>query len=142
MNQMAWIQRSFFDDQPQEVLLAGRYPKPLEAPRNLSGGRAARDLAAAGANAADEHAKASAAPDWSIKAHAFMVEFGRNHNTFSCWVVRAASVGVVPEPPDARAWGAVFARAARCESPVIEPVGVGRREASRHAGYCTLWRLR
>jgi len=49
--------------------------------------------------------------EWSTEAYAFLYEFTRSNNEFTAEDVRNASVNIVPEPPDNRAWGSIFKRA-------------------------------
>lgn len=52
-------------------------------------------------------------PLWSHQAYHFLRSYARYHEQFMAEDVRMASRGVIDEPPSARAWGSVFARAAR-----------------------------
>lgn len=49
---------------------------------------------------------------WSEKAYEFFVDYAKINSRFKTEDVRAASVGVVPEPPHRRAWGGIARKAA------------------------------
>ena len=52
--------------------------------------------------------------NWSDKAYAFFLMFlDRHQGQFMAEYVRAAAAGIVPDPPDARAWGGILAKAAK-----------------------------
>jgi len=50
---------------------------------------------------------------WSDKAYAFLLAYLRSGMEFMAEDVRAASEGIVPEPPSKRAWGSIIRRAAK-----------------------------
>jgi hypothetical protein len=72
-------------------------------------GEALRDE---GIRAAAEHANA-VTPLWTDLAYAVLLEYGPKLGTFTPFDIRACGIArSVPPPPDARAWGSVFKRAA------------------------------
>lgn len=71
-------------------------------------------------------------PHWGDEAYAFLEGYARNNDTFTIEDVRLASVGIVPEPPHARAWGGVAMRASR--SKLLQPVGFA--QSKRNDGHC------
>jgi hypothetical protein len=53
-------------------------------------------------------------PRWSSIAYEFLCKFAQTHEgEFMAEYVRAASRGIIPPPPDERAWGGVFTKAYR-----------------------------
>lgn len=118
-------QRSLFDEPPR---------KPR---RNL---RLGRDLAKLGAERAADHADRETGGVWQEKAWAFFVDFANRQGgrEFQIEDVRVAADGVVPEPPDNRAWGTVALRAAR--KGWIRKVGYRPvRLPHCHAAPMTVW---
>lgn len=71
-----------------------------------------QEAARAGMQRAEDHAERVSA-GWKVRAAEFLNSYALRHKTFTAETVIGASAGVVPNPPDSRAWGAVFARAAR-----------------------------
>ncbi len=61
-----------------------------------------------GIRKAVQHAQEVCGDDWQVKALDFLYLYARNHHRFSGEMVRQESKGFVPEPPHARAWGAVM----------------------------------
>jgi hypothetical protein len=95
------------------------------------------DLRDAGIATAEEHAEA-VEPGWKDKAWAALQSFILHHQEpFMAEDVRAAAD--VPPPPDPRAWGGVFQRAAR--AGLIIKAGFGEsRNRQAHCRPTALWR--
>ena len=70
------------------------------------------DLAKRGMKKAQAHADAEN-EGWSEDAYAFFVKYAKKHKEFMTEDVRNASKGVLPDPPDTRAWGPIAVRAVR-----------------------------
>lgn len=97
--------------------------------------RARRD---AGIETAIDHADA-VTPKWSETAYAFLEGYALTHETFTSEDVREASAGTVPEPPNLRAWGGVFMRAAR--NRITSRAGYDTaRDPRVHCNVVTVWR--
>jgi len=79
-----------------------------QAELNFSG----EDLRDRGMQQAIDHAD-EVVDGWSAIALKFVMYYALNNRTFSGEQVRAASRGLVPEPPHLRAWGGVMMKAAR-----------------------------
>lgn len=58
---------------------------------------------------------------WGATAYSFLVLHAQKNASFTTEELRKASHGEVPIPPDARAWGAIMAKARR--RAVVEPLG-------------------
>lgn len=67
-----------------------------------------------GIKRAIDHADAEQ-PKWSEHAWWFLQTYMKTHKTFTTEEVRKASEGVIPEPPDARAWGGIIRKAVKEE---------------------------
>lgn len=61
---------------------------------------------------------------WTDIAFNFICSYIKKSGPFMVEEVRAASVGTVPEPPSARAWGSVIVRASR--AGIIRHVGFNK----------------
>jgi hypothetical protein len=92
---------------------------------------AARALRDAKIEQAAQHAD-DVLPDWSGRAYAFLQEFARQNANFTIEDVRLASIGTLPAPPHARAWGGVAQRASR--SKLLVPEGFA--QSKRDDGHC------
>lgn len=84
-----------------------------------------------------EHADA-VEPKWSEKAYAFLCQFAAtcDHDFLGEEVIYASKAAGVPEAADKRAWGSVFAKAAKAR--VI--VRVGWSTSTRNASAKPVWR--
>jgi hypothetical protein len=75
---------------------------------------------------------------WSDAAYSFFLSYITRHQSFMTEEVRAASYGIVPEPPSLRAWGAVIVRAAR--EGLIRRIGYQQvKNANAHMTPAALW---
>lgn len=77
-------------------------------------------------------------PGWGERAYAFLIDYAHTGAEFRIEDVRAAAVGVIPDPPDARAWGPVAFRAARNKR--IEVVRYAPA-ASSHGSPKPVWKV-
>lgn len=76
---------------------------------------------------------------WSDIALKFVMYYALNNRTFSGEQVRAASRGLVPEPPHLRAWGGVMMKAAKMA--IIRKCGYVQVEnPNAHKATAALWR--
>lgn len=76
--------------------------------------------------------------NWSNAAFIFLNKFMRDHAEFMTEDVRVAAQGVLPEPPDPRAWGAVITRAYR--SGLIKRIGYAPvRHFNAHMRPAAVW---
>ena len=66
----------------------------------------------AGIKRATDHAN-RVEPRWADTAYAFLEGYAARHASFTSEDVRIAGAGLIPEPPDKRAFGGVMLRAAR-----------------------------
>jgi hypothetical protein len=95
--------------------------------------KAERDL---GMQRAVKHADAKRT-GWSSEAYSFLLTFARTHKTFiSEECTDAALAAGVPPPPDLRAWGHPFRRAAK--AGVLVRIGYGK-STRRHLSPTPLW---
>jgi hypothetical protein len=79
-------------------------------------------------------------PEWRDIAYAFL-QSRRLKGVFLVEDIRKAAEGIVPEPPDSRAWGSVIRRAAKAE--LVEKVGVqAKASAVCHRGFASLWQFK
>jgi len=72
-------------------------------------------------------------PSWSEIAYSFLVKYAKSHRLFMIEEVREASVGEVPSPPSARAWGGIVRSAAK--SGLIRRGGY--KSVSNPKAHCT-----
>jgi len=72
-------------------------------------------------------------PQWSEQAYQFLLSYIKNHAEFMTEDVRAASVGIVPEPPSKRAWGGVIVKAVK--SGLIHRAGF--KNVKNPTSHCT-----
>lgn len=108
------------------------------SPAELTG----QDLASRGAQVAADHADRTTAGQWTAMAMDFFNAWAqaRQGRPFQGEDVRLAAVGVVPAPPDARAWGLVLRRAAR--AGLIHRVGFAPvKDRRSHCGPKAVWEL-
>lgn len=77
---------------------------------------------------------------WSDLAYGFLLGYLKTHNEFMIEEIRNASVGLVPEPPSNRAWGAIAVRAAR--NGIITRKGFKNvTNVKAHRTPATLWNV-
>lgn len=106
-----------------------------QMPLDLSASRAARDE---GIRRAVDHAE-DVTPHWADLAYAFIVDYFSRYEEATSEQVRAAAFGIVPEPPDKRAWGGPFARAARA-GVIVRDRYTTARDPKVHCSIMTVWR--
>ena len=83
----------------------------------------------------------SKCPEWSLKAKTFLGDYMKTHKEFMAEDVILASTGVVPAPPDPRAWGGAFASAAR--SGILERIGYAPiKNPKAHCRPAPVWRVK
>lgn len=76
---------------------------------------------------------------WTDRAYDALCEFARDHHEFTTEEVRAAYAGIIPAPPDNRAWGCVTKRAAR--EGICTRERVAKATAPNvHGGWVTVWK--
>lgn len=91
-----------------------------------------------GIDTAAAHADA-VQPEWTEQAFAFLRLYLELNATFTTEDVRMAARGVVPEPPDRRAWGSVTRRAVK--EKLIERSGFTEAKDPRvHCNIVAVWR--
>lgn len=96
-------------------------------------------LAEAGMARAAEHAD-RVSDGWQDRAYEFLKLYALRNRSFTAEEVRAAAVGLVPDPPDGRAWGAVMRRASR--ACLISREGFeSAKDARVHRNIVTRWRV-
>lgn len=77
---------------------------------------------------------------WSEQTYSFLLVFARKHTEFMTEQVRKAAKGIVPEPPIARAWGAIVARAAKAK--IIQRAGFRAvSNPKAHRTPATVWEV-
>lgn len=110
--------------------------------KNLQGKQI--DLFSTGAELRDKGIKqaidhADAVHDqWSERAYRFLKQFIETHDQFTSEDVRLGSAGVVPDPPDDRAWGGVIGRGKR--SGLIKKNGFGyAKDPKAHCRPAQIW---
>lgn len=108
---------------------------------DLAAAHEARDL---GIQRAIDHAD-RVEMKWSESVFAFLRGFvsacDSLRSPFTAEDVRAASVGVVSDPPDKRAWGGILRRAAM--DGLIERIGyTTAHDPKVHCNVVTLWRAK
>lgn len=102
---------------------------------DFTAARAARD---AGIQQAVDHAD-RVEPKWSERAYSHLLNYALRNHLFTSEQVRASAIGVLPRPPDQRAWGGVIARAVRAR--FLERDGYETaRDPNNHMGTVTRWR--
>lgn len=98
-------------------------------------GEALRD---AGMETAARHAE-EVSSGWSDRALSFLIIYAKSHLRIMGEGVRAASKGIVDQPPHLRAWGSVMMRASR--AGLIEKAGYVQVENPKaHRANAALWR--
>ena len=103
---------------------------------DLFNGRELRDI---GISKAIDSANAST-ENWSGLAYMFLLKFIRSTSEFMTEEVRAASEGIIPQPPSSRAWGGIIVRAAK--SNMIKRKGFRNvKNAKAHCTPATLWEV-
>lgn len=76
--------------------------------------------------------------NWSEQAFEFLKTFASSAGEFMTEDVRVAAQGIIPSPPDARAWGGVVKRAAKIG--VISKVGVKcKSDKVSHCAFAGVW---
>jgi hypothetical protein len=99
--------------------------------------KAARERRDTGMQRAADHAN-RVEPEWSDKAYRLAVKmFEIRDASFLAEDVVRSLAGVIPDPPDKRAWGHIFQRAAR--NGVIEKIGYAPA-ATSNCSPKVLWR--
>ena len=77
---------------------------------------------------------------WKVAALSFFLKFGREHGgEFQTEDVRAAAVGHVATPFEARAWGHVAMKAKRLKQIEFVRPGIAK-DPTRHGGFASVWR--
>lgn len=77
---------------------------------------------------------------WSDQAYNYLLDYARSHEEFMIEEVRESSKGIIPVPPNTRAWGGVAVRASK--SGVIERKGFRTvKNAKAHCTPATLWKV-
>lgn len=71
-----------------------------------------KQLMKAGIQKAVDHAN-EVSLNWAEQAYSFLTSYIQFNDTFMCEDVRAKSIGVVPPPPNKRAWGGIMRRASK-----------------------------
>lgn len=81
--------------------------------------------------------------NWGDIAYDFLVQYFKEHPNEKIQVekIRQASVGVVPPPPNNKAWGGIVTRA-KSKGIVIKTGVAPVTEASAHRGYASVWQLK
>jgi len=101
---------------------------------NLFEGNKLRDL---GIEQSFENAE-SKCGKWGSLAYSFLLQYIKENDKFMAEDVRAASEGIVPEPPSKRAWGAIFVMAKK--NKIIKSIGFGNvKNPKAHRTPATLW---
>ena len=97
-----------------------------------------KELRDEGMKKAVDHAD-SVEPTWSQRAYKFLLKYRLTVEEFMTEDVRKASKGIVPGPPDLRAWGSIVTKAARVG--LIHSTGIRSvKDPKAHAGYATVWK--
>lgn len=97
----------------------------------------ARQLRDAGMQQAINHAE-RIDDEWPERAYGFLYRFALSHGEFISETLTDEAIQLgYGSPADARAWGAIFAKAAR--AGVIQRIGYGV-SARRHCSPTPLWR--
>ena len=97
------------------------------------------DLAQQGISTAIEHAD-SCVPDWSKQAYNFALYYCRTRARFMAEDMRLASDGVIPEPPNTRAWGGIIRRLQH--NGIIRCVGISKvKNVTAHSANASVWEV-
>ena len=118
-------QGMLFDDPPRKPV----FNRPL-----------GKTLAALGAERAADKADRENDGCWQDQAWEFFVDFAiaRRGKPFMTEDVRASAAGIVPAPPDGRAWGAIVLRAVK--GKLIRRIGFApMKSANCHANPKSVW---
>jgi len=103
---------------------------------NLFSGQHLRDV---GMQRAMQHAN-NKIDSWTCKAYKFLLSYIQTNKVFMCEDVREASKGIVESPPNNRAWGGIFAKAAKLH--IIKRKGFKNvANAKAHCTPATLWEV-
>lgn len=82
-----------------------------------------------------------ATPGWTDIAYEFLIRFIADKEFFWPWELTRASVAAgMAQPPDTRAWGGVYQRAARAK--LIEKGSATARHPERHGSLVLVWMVR
>lgn len=77
--------------------------------------------------------------NWSEKAYLFLLSYIENVGEFMAEDVRKASEGIIAQPPNLRAWGAILVRAAK--AGIIKRTGFGTvTNVNAHRCFASKWR--
>ena len=77
---------------------------------------------------------------WTYYAYQFLLNYIKSNKEFMAEDVRIASGGIVPEPPNKRAWGGIFVKAVK--SGLIKRKGfMNVKNAKAHCTPATLWEV-
>lgn len=77
--------------------------------------------------------------DWSERAYCALRRYAQAHHEFTTEEVRKAYAGVIPTPPDNRAWGFVTKRAVR--DGVCTRDRIAKATSPKvHGGWVTVWK--
>ena len=78
--------------------------------------------------------------NWSAQAYSFLLSYIRFNDKFMGEDLRAASAGIVPQPPSNRAWGGVIRRAAM--SGLIKNAGYKKvKNPKAHCANAAVWEV-
>lgn len=98
------------------------------------------ELAEQGMNAARNNAD-NQIDNWSDIAFKYLFQYAKTHEYFTTEQVRRDSEGIVPEPPDNRAWGAIIRQAKSALIIEFEQY-THRKQPIAHKAIVSLWRSR
>lgn len=110
------------------------FPAPTQL--DLFSGAEKRDK---GIAQAINHADA-VSPGWSKDAFLFLLNYMRTHSEFMGEEVRTASEGILPEPPDKRAWGAIMVRAVK-SGLLVRKEYRSVTNPKAHKSICSVWQV-
>lgn len=76
--------------------------------------------------------------NWGLLAYSFLLLYIKENDTFMAEDVRAASEGIIPDPPSKRAWGGIFVKAKK--NKIIKSIGFSSvKNPKAHRTPATLW---
>lgn len=107
---------------------------------DLSNQSIGQQLGLLNAQAAADAADRATGGDWSQRAWEFFVTWARARSgrAFQGEDVRMAAKGIVPDPPEPRAWGAILVKAAKAR--LISRVGYAPvKDPKSHGNPKTVW---
>ena len=108
----------------------------MENQLDLFKGNKLRDL---GINQASENAD-DKYEEWSNLAYEYLLQYIKQNKRFMAEEIRVSSVGVIPDPPSNRAWGAIIVRAKK--AGLIKSVGTaGVKNPKAHRAICNIWEV-